>query len=57
STLFIGSPELTPQFDFTPHDCFIWQVYQGAITVLLFVAVDYVLILRGNYSSPDIGVY
>ncbi|KAJ7350427.1 hypothetical protein DFH08DRAFT_110058 [Mycena albidolilacea] len=46
STLLIGSPELTPQFDFAPRDCFVWQVYQGAITVLLFAAVDYVLILR-----------
>ncbi|KAF7362180.1 hypothetical protein MVEN_00564100 [Mycena venus] len=46
STLFIASPELTPQFHFTPHDCFIWQVYQGVATVLVFAAVDYVLILR-----------
>ncbi|KAJ6593570.1 hypothetical protein B0H19DRAFT_25476 [Mycena capillaripes] len=46
STLFIASPELTPHFNFTPHDCFIWQVYQGVATVLLFAAVDYVLILR-----------
>ncbi|KAJ7244181.1 hypothetical protein B0H12DRAFT_1022681 [Mycena haematopus] len=33
-------------FHFTPHDCFIWQVYQGVATVLVFTAVDYVLILR-----------
>ncbi|KAF7375889.1 hypothetical protein MSAN_00003300 [Mycena sanguinolenta] len=46
STLLIASPELTPQFHFTPHDCFIWEVYQGVGTVLVFGAVDYVLILR-----------
>ncbi|KAF7375891.1 hypothetical protein MSAN_00003500 [Mycena sanguinolenta] len=46
STLLLGSPELTPQFHFTPHDCFIWEVYQGVGTVLVFGAVDYVLILR-----------
>ncbi|KAJ7928484.1 hypothetical protein B0H13DRAFT_984361 [Mycena leptocephala] len=46
SILVIGSPELSPHFNFTPHDCFIWQVYQGVATVLVFAAVDYVLILR-----------
>ncbi|KAJ7188605.1 hypothetical protein C8R46DRAFT_25961 [Mycena filopes] len=46
SILTIGSPDLTPSFHFTPHDCFIWQVYQGIATVLVFAAVDYVLILR-----------
>ncbi|KAJ6543975.1 hypothetical protein B0H19DRAFT_292807 [Mycena capillaripes] len=46
SIVCIGSPELTPGLNFTPHDCFIWQVYQGVATVLVFAAVDYVLILR-----------
>ncbi|KAJ7502910.1 hypothetical protein B0H11DRAFT_1712201 [Mycena galericulata] len=46
SILVIGSPELTPQFHFTHNDCFIWQVYQGVATVLVFAAVDCVLILR-----------
>ncbi|KAJ7782778.1 hypothetical protein B0H16DRAFT_1494348 [Mycena metata] len=46
SILPIGSRELTPAIHFTPHDCFIWQVYQGVATVLIFSAVDYVLILR-----------
>ncbi|KAJ7729508.1 hypothetical protein DFH07DRAFT_994922 [Mycena maculata] len=46
SILAIGSPELTPQFHFTPHDCFIWQVYQGVAAILLFSAVDYIIILR-----------
>ncbi|KAF7298013.1 hypothetical protein HMN09_01022300 [Mycena chlorophos] len=46
SILTIGSPELTPSFHFTQHDCFIWQVYQGVATLFLFAAVDYVLILR-----------
>ncbi|KAJ7039108.1 hypothetical protein C8F04DRAFT_1255265 [Mycena alexandri] len=46
SILAIGSRELTPALHFTPHDCFIWQVYQGVATVLIFTAVDYVLILR-----------
>ncbi|KAJ7647622.1 hypothetical protein FB45DRAFT_822622 [Roridomyces roridus] len=46
SILVIGSPELTPHFHFTPHDCFIWEVYQGVATVLILAAVDCVLILR-----------
>ncbi|KAJ6497738.1 hypothetical protein C8R45DRAFT_137901 [Mycena sanguinolenta] len=57
STLLIASPELTPQFHFTPHDCFIWQVYQGVGTVLVFGAVDYVLILRVYalyHNSPTV---
>ncbi|KAJ6558431.1 hypothetical protein DFH09DRAFT_1317169 [Mycena vulgaris] len=46
SILLIGSPELTPHFHFTSHDCFIWQVYQGVATLLVVTAVDCVLILR-----------
>ncbi|KAJ7125049.1 hypothetical protein C8R44DRAFT_130026 [Mycena epipterygia] len=46
SILPIGSPELTPHFHFTPHACFVWQVYQGVATLLVFSAVDYILILR-----------
>ncbi|KAJ7496991.1 hypothetical protein FB451DRAFT_1018329, partial [Mycena latifolia] len=44
--LLIGSPVLTPRFQFTPHACFIWQVYQGVATLLVFIGVDCVLILR-----------
>ncbi|KAJ7690720.1 hypothetical protein B0H17DRAFT_586501 [Mycena rosella] len=44
--ILIGSPALTPRFHFTPHACFIWQVYQGVATVLVYSAVDCVLILR-----------
>ncbi|KAJ7209685.1 hypothetical protein GGX14DRAFT_631518 [Mycena pura] len=46
SILVIGSPELTPRFHFTAHACFIWQVYQGVASLVIFAAVDYVLILR-----------
>ncbi|KAJ7188604.1 hypothetical protein C8R46DRAFT_878657 [Mycena filopes] len=46
SILTIGSPEWTPFFHFTAHDCFVWNVYQGVATVLIFAAVDYILILR-----------
>ncbi|EIN06716.1 hypothetical protein PUNSTDRAFT_145229 [Punctularia strigosozonata HHB-11173 SS5] len=45
STLLVGT-ELTPQFHFTSHDCFIWQVWQGAAAIALEMAVDIVLILR-----------
>ncbi|KAJ6495695.1 hypothetical protein C8R47DRAFT_369603 [Mycena vitilis] len=57
SVLFIASPELTPPLHFTAHDCFIWQVYQGVATVLVFAAVDYVLILRVYalyYNNPTV---
>ncbi|KAJ6576852.1 hypothetical protein B0H10DRAFT_929726 [Mycena sp. CBHHK59/15] len=55
SILLIGSPELTPHFHFSPHDCFIWQVYQGVATVLVFAAVDYVLILR-EFTGMCVGL-
>ncbi|KAF5322483.1 hypothetical protein D9619_001549 [Psilocybe cf. subviscida] len=45
STLLVGS-ELTPHFHFTPHDCFIWQVYQGVASVVIIALVDIVLVLR-----------
>ncbi|CAA7261727.1 unnamed protein product [Cyclocybe aegerita] len=45
SILFIGT-ELTPYFHFTPHDCFIWQVYQGVAASTIVTAVDTILILR-----------
>ncbi|KAJ7585646.1 hypothetical protein C8J56DRAFT_125657 [Mycena floridula] len=45
SVLFVGT-ELSPQFHFTPHACFIWEAYQGAATICITVAVDYILILR-----------
>ncbi|KAK7057518.1 hypothetical protein R3P38DRAFT_1177795 [Favolaschia claudopus] len=46
SILFIANPDITPHFHFTSHDCFIFEVYQGVLTVLVFAAVDYILILR-----------
>ncbi|KAJ7188608.1 hypothetical protein C8R46DRAFT_26300 [Mycena filopes] len=46
SIVVLGCPQFTPQFNFTAHDCFIWQIYQGIASVLTLVAVDYVLILR-----------
>ncbi|KAJ7577253.1 hypothetical protein C8J56DRAFT_369732 [Mycena floridula] len=45
SIIFIGT-ELTPQFHFTSHDCFIWEVYQGVATIGCTAAVDYILLLR-----------
>jgi len=45
SILLIGS-ELTPHFHFTPHDCYIWQIYQGAAASTIIATVDTVLILR-----------
>lgn len=45
SILFIGT-ELTPSFHFTPHDCYIWQVYQGVAASLILMAIDTILILR-----------
>ncbi|TFK44353.1 hypothetical protein BDQ12DRAFT_672835 [Crucibulum laeve] len=45
SLLFIGS-ELTPHFHFTPHDCYIWQVYQGVAASTILLLVDTILILR-----------
>ncbi|KAJ7782774.1 hypothetical protein B0H16DRAFT_1709613 [Mycena metata] len=53
SIVVLGCPELTPQFNFTSHDCFIWQVYQGVASVLIIVAVDYVLILRVSALYHD----
>ncbi|PPQ87463.1 hypothetical protein CVT25_008199 [Psilocybe cyanescens] len=45
SILFIGT-ELTPHFHFTPHDCYIWQIYQGVVASVIVAAVDTILILR-----------
>jgi len=43
--LLIGS-ELTPHFHFTSHDCYIWQIYQGAAASAIVIVVDTILILR-----------
>ncbi|KAF9260938.1 hypothetical protein L218DRAFT_1002251 [Marasmius fiardii PR-910] len=43
--LLVGT-ELTPQFHFTSHDCFIWQVYQGVGSVCIFMSCDFVLLSR-----------
>ncbi|KAF9567978.1 hypothetical protein CPC08DRAFT_757861 [Agrocybe pediades] len=45
SILFIGT-EITPQFHFTPHDCYIWQIYQGVAASMVIAIVDTVLVLR-----------
>lgn len=45
SILCVGT-ELTPRFNFSPHDCFIWQVYQAVAVTLVIIAVDTILILR-----------
>ncbi|KAK7054450.1 hypothetical protein VNI00_003648 [Paramarasmius palmivorus] len=43
--LLVGS-ELTERFHFSSHDCFIWQVYQGVISVLTIMSCDFVLLAR-----------
>jgi hypothetical protein len=45
SILFVGT-ELTPAFHFTPHDCFLWQVWQGIGAAATAAALDVVLMLR-----------
>ncbi|KAE9397576.1 hypothetical protein BT96DRAFT_860013, partial [Gymnopus androsaceus JB14] len=45
--LLVGS-ELTPHFHFTKHDCFIWGVYQGVLSISTPLAVDFILISRIN---------
>jgi len=43
----------TPPPRFSPHGCRIWQIYQPIAALLLTVAVDTVLILKG-YFHPNI---
>ncbi|KAG7087920.1 hypothetical protein E1B28_011968 [Marasmius oreades] len=43
--LFVGT-ELTPQFHFTSHDCFIWQVYQAVASICIIMSCDFVLLSR-----------
>jgi hypothetical protein len=50
SVLVVGT-ELTPSFHFTPHDCYIWQVYQAVAISLILTAVDIILILRGKSNE------
>ena len=50
SILLIGT-ELTPPFHFTPHDCYIWQVYQAVALSLILTVVDIILILRGKSNK------
>ncbi|PPQ98796.1 hypothetical protein CVT24_003354 [Panaeolus cyanescens] len=45
SILFVGT-ELTPYFNFTPYDCYIWQIFQGVAVVTIVTLVDTILILR-----------
>ncbi|KAL0955992.1 hypothetical protein HGRIS_002169 [Hohenbuehelia grisea] len=46
ASLLVVGTELSPQFNFTFHDCFIWQVFQGVASVTIIAAVDFILILR-----------
>lgn len=48
--LLVGS-ELSPNFQFTPQQCFLWQVYQGVLASLIIVAADIILIVRGMYLT------
>ena len=50
SVLLIGT-ELTPLFHFTPHDCYIWQVYQAVALSVILTVVDVILILRGKSNK------
>ncbi|PFH53852.1 hypothetical protein AMATHDRAFT_136964, partial [Amanita thiersii Skay4041] len=50
SILLVGS-ELTPLFHFTPHDCYIWQVFQGVAAITILASVDTILILRSTSIS------
>ncbi|KIK67865.1 hypothetical protein GYMLUDRAFT_797010 [Collybiopsis luxurians FD-317 M1] len=43
--LLVGT-ELSPQFHFTNHACFIWEIYQGAASISTTIGVDYILISR-----------
>ncbi|GLB37394.1 putative pleckstrin homology domain [Lyophyllum shimeji] len=45
SILFVGT-DLSAVLHFTPHDCYIWQVYQGIATLSIVGTVDVILILR-----------
>jgi hypothetical protein len=51
SILFVGT-ELTPQFHFTPYDCYLWQVWQGLGALLVAAALDIILVLRGACPAP-----
>ncbi|KAF8813837.1 hypothetical protein BYT27DRAFT_7180605 [Phlegmacium glaucopus] len=59
SILLIGT-ELTPPLHFTPHDCYIWQIYQAIAASLILMAIDTILILRvhalyhGNSTMPKV---
>jgi len=57
--LLVGS-ELTPHFHFTKHDCFIWGVYQGVLSISTPLAVDFILISRSTrhlISIPRVAQY
>ncbi|KAF8070440.1 hypothetical protein FPV67DRAFT_1487414 [Lyophyllum atratum] len=45
SILFVGT-DVSSALHFTPHDCYIWQVYQGIAAFSIVGAVDIILILR-----------
>ncbi|KAJ7489677.1 hypothetical protein B0H11DRAFT_2011976 [Mycena galericulata] len=56
SILFVGT-ELTPQFHFTFRDCEVWSIYQAAAALLIVLAVDYMLTLRGGSDHLRRRVY
>ncbi|KAL4250607.1 DUF6533 domain-containing protein [Pleurotus pulmonarius] len=45
STLPIGSSK-PADISFTYHDCFIWQLYQLTITMIIFSSVEFIMLLR-----------
>jgi len=45
SILFVGT-DLSAALHFTPHDCYIWQVYQGIAVLSIVGTVDVILMLR-----------
>ncbi|KAI3621284.1 hypothetical protein WG66_014527 [Moniliophthora roreri] len=54
--LLVGS-EVTKRFHFSSHDCFIWQVYQGVISILIIMSCDFILLARIHvlyFANPRI---
>ncbi|KAK7054451.1 hypothetical protein VNI00_003649 [Paramarasmius palmivorus] len=46
ATLLLVGSELTERIHFGSHGCFIWQIYQGVISVLTIMSCDFVLLAR-----------
>ncbi|KAF4598131.1 hypothetical protein EYR38_006527 [Pleurotus pulmonarius] len=45
STLPAGALK-PPEITYTYHDCFIWQLYQLSATMMIFLSVEFVMLLR-----------